>query len=277
MFMYEAGMGELKLIIQPDADEAEAAEVLVDGRVGDVPYRFLLDTGAARTSLLRDDYTAAFERSGTNVSSGVFAAATDDLIAIPSIEVGSIVRLDFAVARAADRQPGIRNLIGMDLLKDYRLHFLFDQNRVLVDPEDADEEGYVWQDLRFDSRFHPYVDVGFGTVTAHTVWDTGASITVAAMNFIEQHPAFFQAAGQSTGTDSTGSQVETPMFVMAATVIGGHAFPPRRVAGVDLSQVNSAIEIPMDLILGYSTIYKANWLFDFPHRRWAITKPPRDG
>lgn len=270
-------MGELKLIIQPDEDEAEAAEVLVDGRVGDTPYRFLLDTGAARTNLLLDDYTAAFERSGTHASSGVFAPASDDLITIPSIEIGSITRRDFTVARAADRQPGTRNLIGMDLLKDYRLHFLFDQDRVLVDPEDAGETNYIWQDLTFDSRFHPYVDVVFGVATAHAVWDTGASITVADVNFIEQHPAFFQAAGQSTGTDSTGAQVETPMFVMAATVIGGQAFPARRVAGVDLAQVNAAIEIPMDLILGYSTIYKANWLFDFPHRKWAITKPPRDG
>ncbi|MCC6804670.1 MAG: aspartyl protease family protein [Anaerolineae bacterium] len=269
-------MGELKLIIQPDADEVETAEVLVDGRVGGRAYRFLLDTGAARTNLLWDDYTAAFERSGTNASSGVFAPATDDLITVPSIEVGSIARRDFTVARSADRQPGVRNLIGMDLLKDYRLHFLFDRNRVLVNPEDAGETGYRWQDVRFDSRFHPYVDVSLGAAVARAVWDTGASITVVDTNFIERHPAYFQAAGQSTGTDSTGAQVETPMFVMAATVIGGCAFPPRRVAGVDLSPVNGSLEIPMDLILGYSTIYKANWLFDFPRRRWAITKQPGD-
>lgn len=269
-------MSELELIIQPDADEPEAAEVLVDGRVGDRVYRFLLDTGAARTNLLRDDYTAAFESVGTNASSGVFAPATDDLILVPSIEVGSMTRRDFTAARAADRQPGVRNLIGMDLLKDYRLHFLFDRNRVLVNPQDSDETGYRWQDVRFDSRFHPYVDVSFSAVTAHAVWDTGASLTVADTNFIARHPALFQAAGQSTGTDSTGAQVETPMFIMTATVIGGCAFPPRRVAGVDLSQVNAHIEIPMDLILGYSTIYRANWLFDFPRRRWVITKQPGD-
>lgn len=270
-------MSELELIIQPDADEPEAAEVLVDGRVGERAYRFLLDTGAARTSLLRDDYTAAFESGGTNASSGVFAPANDDLITVPSIKIGSITQHDFTVARAADRQPGVRNLIGMDLLKDYRLHFLFDRNRVGVNPEDADESGYRWQDVQFDSRFHPYVDVSFGAAVACAVWDTGASLTVADTNFIERHPAYFQAVGQSMGTDSTGAQVETPMFVMAATVIGGCPFPPRRVAGVDLSRVNARIEIPMDLILGYSTIYKANWLFDFPRRRWTITRKPGDG
>jgi len=49
-------------------------------------------------------------------------------------------------------------------------------------------------------------------------------------------------------------------------------FPPHRVAGVDLSHVNSTIEVRMDMILGYGTLRKANWLFDFPRKRWAITK-----
>jgi hypothetical protein len=66
--------------------------------------------------------------------------------------------------------------------------------------------------------------------------------------------------------------METPMFIMSASIIGNHNFPPHKVAGVDLSQVNSTIDIPMDLILGYSTLSQANWLFDFPGKKWAITK-----
>ncbi len=66
--------------------------------------------------------------------------------------------------------------------------------------------------------------------------------------------------------------MEAPMFIMSAAVIGDTLFPPHKVAGVDLSRVNSTIERPMDLILGYSTLSKANWLFDFPGKRWAISK-----
>jgi hypothetical protein len=36
--------------------------------------------------------------------------------------------------------------------------------------------------------------------------------------------------------------------------------------------VNATIEVPMDLILGYSTLNKAHWLFDFPGQRWAVLK-----
>lgn len=52
-------MNEFKLIIVPDEEDAEAAEVLVDGTIGGNYYRFLLDTGAARSSVRFDDYTAA--------------------------------------------------------------------------------------------------------------------------------------------------------------------------------------------------------------------------
>jgi predicted aspartyl protease len=265
-------MGELKLIIQPDVDEVGAAEVLVDGWIGDRPYRFLLDTGAAKTSVLPDDYLATFDSADQDASSGVFAAHREDLITVPNITVGSITRQNFTLTRASQNHPGIRSLIGMDLLKDYVCHFVFEDNRVLVDADDANAPGYAWQDLFLDKRFHPYVEVQFGTAKAHAVWDTGSSITVVDTNFIDNHPALFQTAGQSTGTDSTGASVETPMFLMAECTIGGSIFPAQRVAGVDLAMVNATLEMPMDLILGYPTLSKANWIFDFPHRRWAISK-----
>lgn len=265
-------MSELNLIIVPDEDESEAAEIYVDGAIGGHPYRFLLDTGAAKTSVIADDYTSSFDSGGKNDSSGVFAPISEDLIIVPSIEVGPISKTDFMLVRAADNHPALRNLIGMDLLKDYRCHFFFDENRVAVDANDEAEAGYDFRELFLDQRFHPYVDVQFGTITAKAVWDTGASITVVDINFIRQRPTFFREAGQSEGTDSTGTRTETPMYVMAAATIGGHVFSPHRVAGVDLSHVNSTIEMPMNLILGYSTLSQANWLFDFPGRKWAISK-----
>jgi hypothetical protein len=111
-----------------------------------------------------------------------------------------------------------------------------------------------------------------GAVTVRAVWDTGASLTVVDLGLVHRHPDHFQEDGTSVGYDATGTPQATPMFRMAATVISHTPFPPLRVAGVDLSQVNATIEVPMDLILGYNTLSKANWLFDFPRRQWAITK-----
>jgi hypothetical protein len=160
----------------------------------------------------------------------------------------------------------------MNLLKEFRLHFHFDENRVSVDAHDDWEDSAEHQDLFLDAKYHPYLDVQFGAEKAHAVWDTGAGITVVDTNFITAHPAFFQEVGQSIGTDSSGSQAKTPMFVMSSAVIADRMFPPLRVAGVDLSFVNSTLAVPMDLILGYNALSKANWLFDFPRKKWAITR-----
>jgi hypothetical protein len=48
---------------------------------------------------------------------------------------------------------------------------------------------------------------------------------------------------------------------MDGPVIGQHAFSRHRAVAVDLSPLNSTLEKPMDLILGYPTIRLANWLF----------------
>lgn len=265
-------MSGFDLIIQPDEDEAEAAEVLVDGAIGGRNYRFLLDTGAAKSSVQYDDYTATFPAVEKNSSSGVFAGGEEDVIVAPSIEVGPIFRRGFALTRMAEPNPIRRNLIGMDLLKDFCLHFLFDENRVLVDPEGDAEASYPLQDLFLDKRHHPYIGLDFGGLKAKAVWDTGSSITVVDSNFVARHPELFQDAGHSTGTDSTGTEMQTPMYMMAASVIGGHQFAPQKVAAVDLAPVNATIEIPMDVIVGYNILSKAHWWMDFARRRWAISK-----
>ncbi len=203
-------MGELKLIIQPDQDDAEAAEVLVDGRLGDRPYRFLLDTGAARTSVQLDDYTSTFSSEATSSSSGVFAPIHDDVITVPSLEIGPISKQNFTLVRSNDPHRSIRGLIGMDILKDYCCHFLFAEQRVLLDADRECGAGRPLQPLFLDQKFHPYIEVHFGAATANSVWDTGAGITIADLSFVQKYPALFEAVGQSTGTDAGGVQVQTP-------------------------------------------------------------------
>jgi predicted aspartyl protease len=265
-------MNGFDVIIQPDAEDADAAEVFVDGAIGGRPYRFLLDTGAARSCVLYDDYIAMFASVGTDTSSGVFAGGSRDLVNASSLTLGSISRTNFTLVRAAQGDTGTQNLIGMDLLKDLRCHFRFDERRVIVDEGEAEEDSAVFEELFLGQRGHPYVPVQLGDVIASAVWDTGASMTVVDTNFIARTPGFFPAAGHSTGTDSTGAQQETPMYMMAAATIGGYTFPTQRVAAVDLSRLNATLERPMDLIVGYNAYSKARWLFDFPRRRWRITQ-----
>jgi len=265
-------MAFIPMTIELDPDEPEAGELFVDGTVGDRPYRFLLDTGAAITRLVADSYMSRFDSTDQASSLGVIAGNRDDLITIPSLQLGPIARFNITVARAAAGGMVRINLIGMDILKDFRLHFDFARNRLGIDPGDGLTQDAAFHEVKMDSRFHPYFAVQFGATAADAVWDSGASLTVVDSAFVARHPAHFLAAGQSSGTDSTGSEATTSMYVMTEATIGGRLFPPARVAAVDLSAVNSTLETPMNLILGYSTIRHANWLLDFPMRRWAFLK-----
>jgi hypothetical protein len=57
---------------------------------------------------------------------------------------------------------------------------------------------------------------------------------------------------------------------MNACNIGDRTFPEVRVASVDFSHMNANSVTPIDMILGYNILSKANWLFDFPNKKWAF-------
>ncbi|MCB9419071.1 MAG: aspartyl protease family protein [Ardenticatenaceae bacterium] len=254
------------LILKFDEGDPDSAEICVEGMVGERPYTFLLDTGAATTSLVWDEYTSQLPRHSRRQSSGLLGDIEDDWVTIHDLQVGSLVKKSAIVTRLSQDHPQAHSLIGMDLLHEFCCHFLFSQNRVVFAPAPA--EGL--NDLFLDDKFHPYVPVTFDGETTPTVWDTGASLTCVDAGFVARRPNAFEPAGQSGGTDASGNSAETPLYWMRGLACGGHVFPQHKVVGIDLSFVNSRIEHPMTMILGYSTLHRVNWVFDFPERKWGI-------
>ena len=264
-------MNSIPLLVVPDADEPDAAEIYIDGTVNGRNYRFLLDTGAARSSIGLDEFTAALPSVGENWSSGVFSQTADDIVVVDSLRVGPLLRAPFQFTRSKERAHAARsNLLGMDLWREVCCHFRFDCARLDILPTPP-TDAFTFQPIHMDQKAHPYLPIQIAGAVGMAVWDTGASLTVVDASFVRANARYFTEAATSLGTDASGTQVETPMFVMADSRIDGHLFPPHRVAAVDLSAVNATLEVPMDLILGYNLYHQANWLFDFPRRRWAIS------
>lgn len=259
-----------EIILHLKTDEDGSAEVLVDGFICDNKYRFLLDTGAAKSTINTDKFISTFTSVGESTGTGVFSSIKEQEIIVPSIEVGPILKKSFTMYRREEKVEVTKNLIGMDFLKDHRIQICFDSNRVLVDQQTNVDGKY--NDLVLGKKYHPYVDVHVGGRKASCVFDTGAGMTVVDLRFIHNNSACFEEIGTSVGTDSSGTTRETPMYLMHNTTIGNDEFPSHLVVGVDLSHVNASTEIPMDLILGYTTLSKANWFFDFPNRKWSITQ-----
>lgn len=263
-------MRQVPVIIEPEPDDPGAAAVLVDGTVAGRPYRFILDTGAARTQLAADDYTAALPVVGREDSSGALGGrSADPLVAVTNLAVGPLRAARLEVTRDDGGGPGIRNVLGMDVLGSHCCHFRLDAGVLDLEPPPG---GQVYSSLLTARRGHAYVDLRWPGVTARACWDTGSSVTVVNRDFWLGHPGLFKEIGSSAGTDNHGVRADTPVLMMAGPVIGARAFAPHRVVAADLSGVNRAAQYPMDLIAGYPTLRQADWLFDFPAKRWALTR-----
>lgn len=263
-------MSKIKLIIIEDKEDVECAEVCVSALIEGDEFEFLLDTGAGTSSIRNSEFTLQYPVIKSKKSSGVFSDTQEKVIRIPSVRLGPIRKENVEFTRI-DKDSGKPNLIGMNVLKDFALLFDFQYLTVDVNPDDAKFIRNC-NDLYCDDKYHPYITVGFDDSEASAVWDTGASITVVDTTFIEENKGFFQLVGDSTGTDANGSSLLTPIYNMSQMIIDGYLFPAHHVAAVDLSQVNATLDKKMNLILGYSSFRYADWWFDFPARKWKITK-----
>lgn len=258
----------IDLHVEIDPEAADEALYFVDGYIHEHPYKFLLDTGAGRSGIIADEFNAELESAGKSGGSGVFMPSNDDLVNVSAIQVGPLVQENMVVGRVKGGAANRPNIIGMDFWQHYRCEFLFDQNKLVIDQPDSIL--VTLYTLQTSAKCHPCVDVKLENITARAVWDTGASITIVDSNFIEKYPNLFTTDGASEGTDATGASFETPMYKMNACTIGDRAFPEVRVTSVDFSHINANSDTPMDMIVGYNILSKANWLFDFPNKKWAF-------
>ncbi len=253
------------MLIHPDPDDPNCADIMVDALIAGRPYSLRLDTGAARTQLLADDHLARLATLGRDTSAGAFGQPQDrDIVTIGDLSMGDLDVPPLDVVRVD--APGQQSLLGMDVLREHRCEFRFGDEMLVLDGASCPATSL---DLQLDDRGHVYIELGWDAAIASACWDSGAGITVVDRAFRLRYAELFSEAGRSAGTDSTGTQFAATTFTMAGPRVAGIQFPSSKVAVIDLSPLNRELEFPMDLIAGYPLLRQANWLFDFPARRWA--------
>jgi hypothetical protein len=262
-------MGKIKLIIIEDKTDIGCAEVYVDAMIEGDEFEFLLDTGAGTSRIRNSEYTLNYPVLRNKTSSGVFSKTSEQVIRIPSLRLGPIVKTNVEFTRVENNAKA--NLIGMNVLKDDAFFFDFKYNTVDVNPDDS-KFSRRCNELYLDEKHHPYIKSSLDKIELSAVWDTGASLSIVDVSFIEDNPSFFQRVGTSVGTDAGGTSMETSMYMISPLMIDGFIFPPHPVAAVDLSHANTGLEKKMDMIIGYRTFAYADWWFDFPAKKWKIVK-----
>jgi hypothetical protein len=257
------------MLIHRDPDDPNCADIMVDAAIAGRPYQLRLDTGAGRTQLVADEYLATLTTLGRDTSAGAFGQPQDrDIITVSDLTIGDLAVAPLNVVRVD--APGQQHLLGMDVLREHCCQFRFTDDVLVLGGSPATRADL---DLQLDDRGHIYVSLSWSAVAASGCWDSGAGITVVDRAFQLRHPELFTGAGRSAGTDSTGAQFSAPTFMLAGPEIAGIEFPPSKVAVIDMSPMNRELEFPLDVIIGYPLLRQANWLFDFPARRWAAPEP----
>jgi hypothetical protein len=269
--LHQIAMSVLNLLVKTDDESRQTAEVWVDGELEGTPCQFLLDTGCASTTLTSNAFTRGLKPVGHRSSSGTFGRAKYDLVNVSSISAGPISRKDLTISRAPEGGTD-RNLLGMDILRDYRLSFDFDKNQLSIGADSSTDAELEYNEILMDRGLIPYVQVEADGRRGNAVWDSGAGITLVDRSFVQKNPELFVPIGNEIGTDSTNTQRETPIFMMKALKVAARIFHTVKVAAVELRPHDSHVEIPMDFVLGYSVLRQANWVFDFPKRKWTIRK-----
>ncbi len=268
-------MHVLSLVIESDPDEPGCALVLVDAAVNGQPCRFVLDTGAARSQIVDDGTVRGLTPHSTGTSTGALGTHTAALATVKELRLGPVRASDLEIwLQPHLEQPGTHHLLGMDVLVDFCCHFRFSKSELGLEHSPV-SRAHLPLDLA--PTGHSYVTVTWRTgepVTANALWDTGASITVVDQSFFNAHRHLFSAGASSVLIDSTDAQTAIRTYTMAGPNIEAHQFASHRVAIVDLAPANARLARPMDLILGYPLLSQADWIFDYPARRWAITNPP---
>lgn len=150
-------MAEISLNIKYDDHFCDTAEVWMKAVVDGIEQDFILDTGCATTSLCHNEYSAKYNSLKTNEYSSAFGRAFSDTIEIRSITAGPISQSTINISRT---RPGgnDKNLLGMDLLKDWIIQLNLKESRLLFHPE-MPAKVEQQHSLYLDSGSIPLVDV----------------------------------------------------------------------------------------------------------------------
>ena len=257
-----ADENRIPLVVTPTGPDRRLADVdlLVDG----TPARFLLDTGAAVSSVANDAWAKRYPTLGPDTSTGVSGRPEPcDVIQPNEIRLASH---RFAAPRITRCD---RNILGIDLLGTvvFQVDLAARALRILPSfPRDGPRHP-----LRTLRRGHVTVPLALGDQRVWGLIDTGADTTVIDSAFVDRHPEAFTLARTEPGTDAHGHAVESKVFRCREVDVGPLKLNDVEVAAFDFGDYLRSRMEGAPLIVGNDVIGHARWTFDVAGGAWSAT------
>ena len=252
--------------VDVERDDDRSHRAWVDGLVGDEPVRFLLDTGARRCRVPHIAATSELVATGTDTGVGAAGVTLgEDEVVVPAMGFDGIVVRDVDATRSA---PGATTmpLLGMSALGRFVCDFRLADGVVdmLASAPERD-----WRPMSDRSIDQPLIDVEIDGVGVVACWDTGAGFSAFDMAFAREHPELFERHGGASGFDSSDVALDVELATVGPVRAAGLTFEPSTCVLLDFAPMNEHAPSPIVAVIGLPLILRADWCFDFHHRRWA--------
>ena len=184
-------------------------EIYVDG----AKRRFLLDTGAAFSSIQEDNEAMKYPSLGKGESKGVSGKAkVCDIIQPNTIKIG-LHEISKPKIKRCDR-----SVLGMDLLGQFAFQVDLSQKRLRLLAQMPSTARFF--PIRRLTRGHVTISSIFGAQRVDVLFDTGADTTVIDSQFVNKHPELFKLLRSEDGTDAHGHKIESKIYVCNSIEVG---------------------------------------------------------
>jgi hypothetical protein len=230
----------------------------VQGIVNGIPKTFVLDTGAANTSLAKDDQTQNFQ--------SIQKINGCDQVMTNHFQAAGVQRAGMRLLRC----PTEVNTLGIDMLYNLVVSFSFTRATFASIPTLPINQ--IALPLRRSGTRQIEVPAQIASIPTLALFDTGSEYTVIDRNFVNAHTEFFKPGPVDSVmvTDFMGNKNESRLFQLKETLkIGNLEFKDQLIAAFPFSQ---SLKSQMDnaiVILGTSTIAAADWFFDLKTNMWT--------
>jgi len=233
-------------------------EITVDG----IKKRFLLDTGAADSTIALDIHTRNYPSLGKAESKGVSdKAIICDLIQPEKIGIG-LHEIKSPLIKRCDK-----NILGIDLIGTTlfqvnicarRFNLLKEMPKTSLRP------------IRRLSPGHLTIPLLIGEKKIDVLFDTGADTTVIDLQFVKSHPENFKLVRSEEGTDAHGHKIESDIYECLDLIVGHLRLKDVEMAAFNFGDLFRFKMEGSPMIFGNNVISKGIWSFDMRRLVWTV-------